>query len=32
VALYGRWHLDMNQRIDFDRGPDAAAQPAEATW
>jgi hypothetical protein len=22
VALYGRWHLDMDQRIDFDRGPD----------
>jgi hypothetical protein len=19
VALYGRWHLDMDQRIDFDR-------------
>jgi TnpA family transposase len=25
VALYGRWHLDMDQRIDFDRGPDPDA-------
>jgi TnpA family transposase len=24
VALYGRWHLDMDHRIDFDRGPGAA--------
>jgi hypothetical protein len=27
VVLYGRWHLDMNRRIDFDRGPDAAQDP-----